>query len=182
MGRAAVAAALVGLLGTGCLAPQDIDEVEPQAEERNHAPRIVVDQALVAGMAVPRIHVQNSCPSVAFRVGAIEDLDLDDTLRVRFFVDYDLGCEECRQVRDELVLPADEETRALRTTEFAYELRLPLDEGTHLVEAWVSDGFSPDDADLPVNRAVLEGHGVDSVVWVLVVEEAETQECLPVAF
>lgn len=180
MERSKLAVPLALLLGTGCLAPQDIDEVEPAGEEQNHAPRIVVDQALVEGMAVPRIHVQTSCDSVRFRVGAVEDLDLDDTLTVRFFVDYDQGCERCRQVQHELVLPATDETRALRTTEFAYELRLPLDEGTHLVEAWVSDGFA-DEADPPLNRAVLEGRGVDSVTWVLEVVEAETQECLPVA-
>ena len=176
MDRRVVAPAL--LLLAGCLAPQDIQEAEPDGAEVNYAPRIVVDQALVEGMAVARIHVQTSCDRLRFKGGEVEELDLDDTLEVRFFLDYDRGCPGCTEVQERVVLPPS--AAEVRTTGFEYTLRLPLDEGTHLVEAWVSDGFSPDRSAEPVNRAVAEGKGVDKVVWVIEVESAEG-ECLPVA-
>lgn len=176
MDRRALAPAL--LLLAGCLAPQDIYEAAPDDGEVNHAPRIVVDQALVEGMAVSRLHVQTSCDRIRFRVGEVEELDLDDTVELRFFLDYDRGCPGCTEIQERLVLPPS--SAEIRTTGYEYTLRLPLDEGTHLVEAWVSDGFSSDRTLEPVNRAVVEGKGVDKVVWVIEVEAAEG-ECLPVA-
>ncbi len=170
---------LVPLLAAGCLAPQEIDEAVPDDGDRNHAPRIVVDQALVEGMAVSRLHVQDSCKELRFRLGAIEDLDVEDTLHVRFFVDYDLGCEGCQEIQDSFELQATATTRELRTTDFEFTLPLlSLGLGTHLVEAWVSDGPADEDV-APVNRAVLPGRGVDTVVWTIVVVDGETQECLP---
>jgi hypothetical protein len=177
MDRRAAAAAL--LLLAGCLAPQDIYEAEPDDEDVNHAPRIVADQALVEGLAVSRLHVQTSCDRIVFRVGEVEEFDLEDTLELRFFLDYDRGCPGCTEIQEKVVLPPS--SSEIRTTGFDYTLRLPLDEGLHLVEAWVSDGFSSDRTAEPVNRAVAEGKGFDKVVWVIEVEAGEG-ECLPVAY
>ena len=172
-----LAAATLALLAGGCLAPQDIAEAESDEAPKNHAPRIVVDQALVEGMPTFWLHVQSSCESLRFKVGAIEDLDVGDGLELRFFVDYDRGCDGCTDFEGH-ELKAAEDTRPIRTTDFEFELR-SLDVGTHFVEAWVSDGFSEDATATPVNRAVREGRGVDAVGWVIEVHEAENLPCQP---
>lgn len=169
-----IAAAALALLLGGCLAPQDIEEEVPSDEQVNHAPRIVPDQATVEGMVATRLTVQTSCDRIRFRVAAIEDQDLADDLWLRFFVDYDRGCESCRHLQDEVWLRASDATRALRTTEFEYELQLPLDAGIHVVEAVVSDGFADD-----TGRTVAEGRGFDAVAWVIDVVDAESQACQP---
>lgn len=165
--RLLASAALV-LLGTACLVPQEIEEMEPK-RQGNDAPRIVL-RAPVATTVV----TQRDC-TVTFSID-VEDFDRADGLEVRWFIDY--GPDDAEPV-DRATIPPDPDMRdgVRNPPGDSYTLRprtIVAGSGNYVVvEAVVSDGFDPDPAAEPRNRAVLPGKASDETSWKLVITEEE---------
>lgn len=157
---------------SACLVPQPIEEAPAKDPFANQPPRIV--QRTPAG-SVQR--TQRGCERIALSLDAIEDLDPEDDLEVRWFVNYQLGRWDPVRVnliraearsQDGIPFPA-RDSFTLSFDQFRDE--------TLVVEAVVSDGFDDDPDREPAHRAVQRGKTFAEVGWTILVESV--QECLP---
>ena len=140
--RSAVLAAGLALLCAGCPLPQPLPVVQRTGGPTVTPPRILVDTAL-PGDAV--VTVGSNCPSdstIAFSA-TVEDLNLDDTVEARWFVDYSL--QKHAPNASTFAQAAADGTNPLR--ELAPYRFLPAvevaDGKSHVVELVVSNGFQP---------------------------------------
>ncbi len=161
---------LAGGLGA-CLVPQPYEEAGDDGPT-NDPPHILGREP--QGSVV---RTQRGCREVKLELLAIEDLDVDDALEVRWFVNYEQGRQEPVARR---TIPAG--------FGFQYGIRTPAGDSLQLsfdrhrdpvlvVEAVVSDGFDPDPERQPMRRAILPGKAVAETSWAVFVEDV--QECLP---
>jgi len=158
-----------GLLLPACLVPQPL---VPGGEDSglDDPPRI-----LGRSPEASVVHTQRGCGRQRFELLAIEDMDEEDSIEVRWFVNYQQGNVEPVRV-------------ARITTGFQDGIRSPPGDGLDVffsqyedqvlvVEAVVSDGFDSDPGRSPVNRVPLAGKAVTHTGWTVFVESV--QECLP---
>jgi len=159
---------LLPMLGAGCLVPQDIQEMDPP-RVGNDAPRIVL-----RAPAATEVVTQRGCQALTFAVQQIEDFDRGDDLEVRWFVNY--GPDDPTPVQSNVIPASGDVVDGVRG---GAELRLDPDDyppGRLVIEAVVSDGFDPDPAAAPENRAVLAGKAADETSWQLTI--TAEPECL----
>lgn len=156
--------ALALLFLGACLIEQPLEEEGDEDLGRNHAPSIVLRSP-----SASVLHLQRDC-ELSFSLPQIEDLDRDDDLEVRWFVNYDDGNVGDL---DTWHLDASEAEGTLRFTGNR-SLRVDLedypDASTLVVEAVVSDGFA-DPGEPPLNRAVMRGRGQAVASWTIVISE-----------
>jgi len=156
----------------GCLVPQPLEEEPPVDPFANAAPRIV--QRSPAGSV---IRTQRGCERVVLSLDAIEDLDPEDDLEVRWFINYEQGRWDPVRVnsiraenrfQDGILFPSRD---SLHVSFDQYR------DPTLVVEAVVSDGFDDDPDKEPIQRAVRQRRAYAEVAWTILVEG--TQECIP---
>jgi hypothetical protein len=125
-------------LAAACVLPQSDDYIAQKLPFPNHPPRILETTLEPSQPVVP---VQNGANcSIRFRV-QVEDFDLQDRLRVYWYVDYFLNGRSAEEV--DLL---DSSPTTVRQTSVTYDVTMnapgnPLATvGNHVVEALVSDG------------------------------------------
>lgn len=138
LARAAAVASLV-LAMNACLLPQDDILLPDVPDQKNRPPRIL--ESTITPSRLQSIGNGPHCKlSFSFQV---EDPDIDDTITVRWYVDYSTSTPNQPQVAEQVIEPSG---RAQRNTSAEYTSSLgnvddPLHAvGTHLVEAVVADG------------------------------------------
>lgn len=172
LSRVALAAALLFLSG-GCPLPQPLPVVQRTGGQTVTPPRILVDTALPAAAVVA---VRPDCPrgaTIAFSA-TLEDLDLDDTVEARWFVDYSLQTHA--PVDTDFPAAATDGTNPLRVVRpFAFEPAVDASgAGSHVVELVVSNGFSPQGTPglAQPDRSALPGYESQVFRWFVVVDPA----------
>lgn len=169
---AALALAALALGLGGCPLPQPLPVVQ-----RNGT--IVTPPRIVVGSAVPAtavVAIRADCPSgsvIPFAAN-VEDVDLDDTVEARWFIDYSPGASGVAAV--ELVPSAADGVNPLRSLRaFSFEPAVYGAGGaSHVVEVVVSNGFQPQGTPglaLP-NRTPLDGFETQIFRWFVVVDPA----------
>lgn len=159
--------ALACLALAGCLAPQEIEQVDPP-DSGNAAPSI-----LSRSPAATTVVSQQACGTLAFRLLGIRDRDRGDTLEVRWFVNYGPFDPEPWRPADSVPPPTDGASDIRIPPEFVLMTRHFVGQQL-VVEAVVSDGFDPDPNAEPAGRAILPGRGHDETSWVVrITDEAE---------
>ena len=123
---------------SGCLIPQDDTYLTGLAEARNRPPRIVETQVQPSN----RIQTLGAGRCEEDFSVVVEDLDVDDLITVRWYVDYDAQTNPTGPFRE---FQLANNGQALRGDQATLHVNLsaannPLSKpGTHLVEAVVSD-------------------------------------------
>lgn|SRR5690606_3308704 len=181
--------AFVGVLGgaallwSGCLIPVPGDPIDPLPDARNRPPRIEESNVTPFDRIV-QLDPANGC---VLQLGLpVSDPDLDDVITVRWFVDFNArpveGEPQDTSFSETLLLPTGREDRGsasltLRTNTPGSRLA-PL--GTHLVEAYVSDGrlqvvnengvlvVRPLPREVDVDGGVIDPNYVVSYAWFVV--------------
>ena len=163
-------------LSAGCLAPVDAPIADAGGAPINRAPAIAPEQTTPSEGIV---QLNANCADQEFRIGAVDEMDLNDILYVRWFVDYD-GETNTAIVQDSL-LPREQVTTRRVGTSFRLQFNSPrhFPDGlrvgaaqAHQLEAVVSDrDFTS--GGTPVNRAVPEEGRFDHVWWLLVFSDDE---------
>lgn len=164
----------IGLLASclffssGCLAPQEIEQVDPP-ESGNSAPVI-----LARSPESTTVVTQLACGKLWFELLGVRDRDRKDTLEVRWFVNY--GAHDTTIWRSDTLPPPPEDASDIR-------LSPPFDLDTDgyvgqlvVVEAVVSDGFDPDPAAEPRDRAILPNKGYAQTGWIVQITDVECLE------
>lgn len=150
--------ALLLPIGASCLVPQEIEEAEPQ-REGNRPPRIA-DRAPGHSNVFTQVGCQEE-----FSV-TLEELDWNDVLQVRWFVNYGPGntapVHETRHAAPLNVGDGSQSVWTLQPQRYG--------PGTVVVEAVVSDGFDDCTAE-PRERAVVPGKGWDETSWRVTIGE-----------
>lgn len=169
--RSALLLLLHCVLG-GCLVPQPLDEATPEDPTANQAPRIV-QRSPESSV----IRTQRGCERVVLSLDAIEDLDPEDDLEVRWFVNYDQGRWDPVRVNQ-----IRAESRFQDGIHFASRDSLTVSfdqfrDTALVIEAVVSDGFDDDPDKEPIQRAIRARRAFVEASWTLFVEGV--QECLP---
>lgn len=171
------------LLWSGCLFPVPGDAIEPLPDARNRPPRIEESNVTPFDRIV-QLDPANGC---VLQLGLpVSDPDLDDVITVRWFVDFNArpieGEPQDTSFSETLLLPTGREDRGsagltLRTNTPGSRLA-PL--GTHLVEAYVSDGrlqvvnengvlvVRPLPREVDVDGGVIDPNYVVSYAWFVV--------------
>lgn len=130
---------VVMLALAGCPLPQPLPEVQRTGSTVT-PPRILVDTALPAD-AVVRVRPDCVRGQVIPFSATLEDLDLDDTVEVRWFVDWSLQ----RHAPSQIDFPpaSTDATNPLRAVRpLSFEPALDAADGApHVVEMVVSNGF-----------------------------------------
>lgn len=176
---------LVGavLLWSGCLFPVPGDAIDPLPHARNRPPRIEESNVTPPDRIV-QLDPANGC---VLQLGLpVSDPDLEDVITVRWFVDFNArpveGESPDTSFSETLLLPTGREDRGsasltLRTNTPGSRLA-PL--GTHLVEAYVSDGrlqvvnengvlvVRPLPREVDVDGGVIDPNYVVSYAWFVV--------------
>lgn len=162
------------LISNACL----ISPVDPPLAEpaKNHAPQIVIDSVQPQVDGVIGVGCADKQLDEEFSLRQAIDLDLNQSLYVYWFVDYDPDPLAINSqpfyVSD--AIPADGE--ALR--ELQQSVKVPRNrilsdpEGTHLVEVLVTDARPLSQGPYP-NRSLPEGAGYDLFYWIVSV----VQDC-----
>ncbi len=168
----AAALAVAALALGGCPLPQPLPVVQRSGATVT-PPRIVVGTAQPATATVA---IRPDCPSGSvIPFGAqVEDLDLDDTVEARWFVDY--TAESSGVAAFETVAAAVDGASPLRPLRtFSFEPAVYGPSGTpHVVEVVVSNGFHPQGTaglSLP-NRTAVDGYETQIFRWFVVVDPA----------
>ena len=171
--------ALVSLslfVGAGCLAPVDAPIADAGGAPINRAPAIAPEQTTPSEGIV---QLNANCSEQEFRIGAVDEMDLNDVLYVRWFVDYD-GEDNVGIAQDSLLPREQVTTRRVGTSfrlqfnsprHFPNGLRIGAAEA-HQLEAVVSDRDFVS-GQTPLNRAVPEEARFDHVWWLLVFSDDE---------
>jgi hypothetical protein len=131
------------VLWGGCLIPQDDTYLAGLPEQRNRPPLILETQVNPSNRVIKNFGASGKCEE-EFRVVA-EDLDVDDTVTVRWYVDYE--APDNVSVYREAELPkTGQPVRGAGTLRLSLRsANSPLSEpGLHVVEAVVSDGLTID--------------------------------------
>lgn len=158
-----------GLLLPACLVPQPL---VPGDEESG-----LDDPPRILGRSPEHsvIRTQRGCGRQRLELLAIQDMDEEDAIEVRWFVNYHRGSTDPVRAhginagfQDGIRAPAGD---ALDLFFSQYEDQVLV------VEAVVSDGFDPDATRDPANRAPAPGKAVTHTSWTVFVESV--QECLP---
>lgn len=134
---------LAAALWGGCLIPQDDTYLAGLPEQRNRPPRILETQVNPTSRVIKDFGAAGKCEE-EFRV-VVEDLDVDDTLTVKWYVDYEPP--DSVSVYREAVLPnSGQPVRGAGTLRLSLRAaNSPLaTPGLHVVEAVVSDGLTVD--------------------------------------
>jgi hypothetical protein len=167
----AVLAAGLALVCAGCPLPQPVPSVQRTGGQTVTPPRILVDTAL-PGDAI--VVVRPDCPrgaTIPFSA-TVEDLDLDDTVEVRWFVDYSLQTHA--PVATAFLVAAADGTNPLREVQpLAFEPAVDASRGTsHVVELVVSNGFYPITATglAQPGRSPLPGYETQVFRWFVLVD------------
>ncbi|QSQ25755.1 hypothetical protein JY651_12825 [Pyxidicoccus parkwayensis] len=130
---------LVAWGATGCLIPQDDTQLDSIPEFMNRPPRIIESLVTPQTRIISNFGAGQQC-DLTFEV-VVEDPDVDDSLVVNWFVDY--NPQDPRQpYRQYALAPTNEPRRADRGTLLISlaSANNPLGTpGPHLVEALVSD-------------------------------------------
>ncbi|WP_373045113.1 hypothetical protein [Vulgatibacter sp.] len=166
MRRLALPLLASALLASGCLVPQEIEEMEPP-RVGNAAPRIVL-----LSPDSTRVVISRHCPTVTFALEGIEDFDREDSLEIRWFVDY--GPDRTVPSRVATIPASPEMVDGIRpgpAEAFVVRPNNWVQYGHVRIEAVVSDGFDPDPEAEPANRAVLAGKDWDLASWDLIVTD-----------
>lgn len=146
---------------SGCLAPQEIEQVDPQ--DPGNAEPSILSRSPASGTIVR----QAACDrDLSFQLLGVRDRDLDDFLEVRWFVNYGPLNTDARQ-KDEIPPPPDGAGDIRIPPEFSLKDTRLLAGQQIIVEAVVSDGFDPDPAAEPRGRAVRPGKGLDEELWIV---------------
>ena len=132
---------VASVLWGGCLIPQDDTYLAGLPEQRNRPPLILETQVNPSNRVIKNFGANGKCEE-EFRV-VVEDLDVDDRVAVKWYVDYE-------PPEREFVYKEQELPNTGQPVRGAGTLRLslrsadsPLSEpGIHVVEAVVSDGNS----------------------------------------
>lgn len=157
----------LGLGLGGCLAPQEIEEVDPP-DTGNAAP------AILSRSPISTTVVSQKTCALSFQLHGVRDRDRSDTLEVRWFINYSPSSPDSLRQRETIPPPPDG----------ADDIRLPekFDIETSdftgqqiVVEAVVSDGFDPDPNAEPKDRAILPNKGHDETSWIV---RITNEECL----
>lgn len=152
----------------GCLAPQEIEQVDPQ-EPGNASPSIL-SRSPVATTVVR----QEDCGDVSFQLLGVRDRDLADVLEVRWFVNYG-PLNTAPLVPAEVIPPPPDGAGNIRIpAPFTIPAR-SFSGQQIVVEAVVSDGFDPDPAAEPRGRAVRPGKGHDETSWIVRITDDEAE-------
>ncbi|AKU90400.1 hypothetical protein [Vulgatibacter incomptus] len=167
-----IPAALALALFSGCLVAQPYEEERPEDPFANDPPRILSRRP-----STSVIRTQGGCQPLRLEIPTIRDLDPDDQLEVRWFINYE---EPGNQKPDRTkIIPAgfrlQEGIRSPAGDEYALKLNLYRGKVV-VVEAVVSDGFDPDTEEAPAWRAVRKGKDFDQASWTIYVEDVA--ECL----
>ncbi len=151
--------AMMLLASTSCLITDPIEGRTPPPPATNHPPRI--PKAAVEPLNWSRIVVPNDC-KVTLSVGYVEDDDLNDTLSVRWFVDWDPSPGALNTYVGGTIDPSGSVER-INTGVTTYPLTIKSP-GVHVVTMVLSDGFSS----LPTDSATPQaGRDVTSVSWTI---------------
>lgn len=156
---------LLAIGGSACLVDQNVGLEPDPVEPGNRAPRI-----LGRDPELGTIHTQRACRRT-FQLLGVEDSDGDDDLELRWFVNYEPDAPQIL-----LAGTISGGQGAMRTVPGDLRLSLAFDEFREevlVVEAVVSDGFDPDPAQLPANRAVLPGHAAATTSWTVIVADED---------
>jgi len=163
MRRARTICLAVLVLATGCLVEQPIIEETDQPSRRNHPPTIAIRTP-----SATTLYLQRGC-EVYLSVPRIDDLDENDPIVIKWFVNY----EDNPEPEDTWYIDASEAdgpARLLADRRFRVVLDHYPDRSVIVVEAVVSDGFADSNA-FPPHRAIAPGHGSDTAVWTIIVSE-----------
>ena len=159
------------LLLPACLVPQPLVP-EEEGSGLDDPPRIL-------GRAPDSsvIRTQRGCGRQKLELLAIEDMDEDDPIEIRWFVNYQRGSTD--PVRRKEISSGLGFQEGIRTPAGdAFEIFFnQYEDQVLVVEAVVSDGFDPDATRDPANRTAAKGKAVTQTSWTIFVESA--QECLP---
>jgi len=172
--RALLAAGLLiaaGLVLPACLVPQPLVP-EEEGSGLDDPPRIL-GRAPDASV----IRTQRGCGKQKLEVLSVEDMDEEDPIEIRWFVNYQQG--NTAPVRRKEIPSGFGFQEGIRTPPGdAFEVFFnQYEDQVLVVEAVVSDGFDADAAREPANRAPAKGKAVTQSSWTIFVESA--QECLP---
>lgn len=164
------------LLVSSCLAPVDAPIADAGGAPINRAPAIAPEQTTPSEGIV---QLNANCSEQEFRIGAVDEMDLNDILYVRWFVDYD-GADNTAIAQDSL-LPREQVTTRRVGTSFRLQFNSPRHfpnglrvgaAAAHQLEAVVSDRDFLSGIE-PVNRAVPDEGRFDHVWWLLVFSDDE---------
>lgn len=147
-GAVKLGALIVGaVLFGGCLLPQEDDILDDPPPALNRPPRLLGDRMNVGGTYSNKVTVGmgTDCPQVVFE-GWVEDPDIADTVRYRWFVDYNPSATapliQRRPVATGTLATTGEPLRAAVTWAVTPEsVDNPLTPGVHLVQLIVTDGI-----------------------------------------
>lgn len=169
--------ALLSLLSlVGCLAPVDAPVADAGGAPINRAPAIAPEQTTPSEGIV---QLNANCSDQEFRLGAVDEMDLNDVLYVRWFVDYD--GETNTAIAQDSLLPREQVTTRRVGTSFRLQFNSPRHfpnglrtgaNNAHQLEAVVSDRDFVSGM-VPINRAIPEDGRYDHVWWLLVFSDDE---------
>lgn len=154
---------------SGCLSQVDGPIIADDPPIVNRPPSIVPGQVSPPEGVVT---LNANCAQHLFKLGVIEEQDLQDRLFVRWFIDYDSDTRPF-VVQDNL-LGSEQTDTSREAPSFILEPQSPRQfpnsiqmapEGYHRLEAWVSDrNFEPGD---PPNLRVPDEARVDHAWWLI---------------
>lgn len=168
---AAVAALLAAAVAGGCPLPQPLPVVQRTGGLTVTPPRILAESAS-PGQALVR--VGTGCGAAAVRPFSVvlEDLNVDEVVQARWFVDYDAGSPGLQGLEDVPPAPGGGTLRPLASP-YQYRLGDHDPARPHVVELVVSNGFYAIGADppgSPVNRTPQPGYETQVFRWVVLYE------------
>jgi hypothetical protein len=94
------------LLGNGCIL---VPEIEGRPEQPLYPPEIVLETLEPPDSGLFDVDTDAECSPLTFKVGLIRDRNIDDTLYLRWFLDWNPNNESDWQ--DWLILPTDKAER-----------------------------------------------------------------------
>jgi hypothetical protein len=154
------------------LACQPIVEEPPAPLPVNHPPRIIEDKISPSTVVVDVDPTQpQGCEPIYFRVGQAEDIDLDQNLRERWYVDLtqdSLGWHNSGS--GDLPLSRIPNAPSLATdpqNAFRVDISTLDQSRDHTVQVFVSDGFDPDITAAQAPYTPLSDRAVVSRPWVI---------------
>ncbi|XXF74998.1 hypothetical protein P2318_18165 [Myxococcaceae bacterium GXIMD 01537] len=146
---------MVAAASGACLIPQDDTYLAGVPEQRNRPPRIVESQVQPADRIIQDFGAGGLC-EVEFSI-IVEDPDVDDSISVRWYVDGNPLRQETKLTNNGQALRSDRATLRASLRAANSPLAAP---GTHLVEAFVADGFTIDREPAPDRTIKLPDGGV----------------------
>jgi hypothetical protein len=133
--------AVAAVLVHGCLLPQDDQVFDDLPPRRNIAPRIVQDQAKPGAVTAIDLELGPNCRRPSFSV-VVEDLDLADRIRNKWFVDPDQAFSTVNFSTN----PLNQSETSIRNTPFTAPTQLfsagskLAEPGQHFLTVVIADG------------------------------------------